>query len=286
MAWKHDELAADLAGYLLSPDRMVWTDMQLGPAGSPRPDVYTLQKSYSKPAPAAFEIKVSRSDLRSDTTSGKWQAYLQFAASVTFAVPDGLCTVADIPDGCGLIVRKEAVWRYVRRPTIQKVTPPFSACMKLLIDGISRTYTPRQPQPRRAELWRESEVVRKRFGQAVATAAQDLARAQEMAASARDAGKYERGRVQTEIATYKAQLRKQAETEAGEWIALRTEILEWLGIEIPTTWAARNKFAELKRACDADARVAAADANVDRARRALEQALRTLPAVTVEQEPA
>lgn len=276
-AWKHDELAADLAAYLLSPDRMVWTDMQLGPSGSPRPDVYTIQKSYSKPMPMAFEIKVSRSDMRSDTTSGKWQSYLQFASAVTFAVPDGLCTVADIPDGCGLIVRKTAAWRYVRRPTIQKVTPPFSACMKLLIDGVSRTYSPRQPIPRRADLWTENEAVRKRFGQAVAIAAKDLARALDMTESAKTAAQYERDRIAKETEAYKARLRKEAEDESGEWIALRNEILEWLDCKSPSAWAVRNRLAELKRSCDADPRVERADRDVSQVRRGLEQLLRSLP---------
>jgi hypothetical protein len=133
--WGHDALAEDLAGYLSSSEVMVWTDMQLGPSGSPRPDVYLLRKSYSKPLPMAFECKISRSDLRSDTTSGKWQSYLKFASGVVFAVPDGLATVADIPAGCGLIVRKAKEWRYARRPTLTRVTVPFDACMKLLIDG-------------------------------------------------------------------------------------------------------------------------------------------------------
>lgn len=38
MTWDHNALAEDLAGYLTAPERMVWCDMQLGPAGSPRPD--------------------------------------------------------------------------------------------------------------------------------------------------------------------------------------------------------------------------------------------------------
>lgn len=43
----HDELAADLAAKLRTDRRMVWTDIQLGPSGSPRPDVYAIFKSFS-----------------------------------------------------------------------------------------------------------------------------------------------------------------------------------------------------------------------------------------------
>lgn len=277
MAWKHDDLAADLAGYLMAPDRMVWTDMQLGPSGSPRPDVYTLQKSYSRPAPAAFEVKISRSDLRSDTTSGKWQKYLQFASSVTFAVPDGLCTVADVPDGCGLIVRKEQVWRYARRPTIQRVEPPFSACMKLLIDGVSRTYRPAKPQPRAIDTWRVHDGVRQKFGEAVALAARDLLAARTAAESVNAVAEYERERLREANEAYKARLRQQAESEAGEWIAIREELCEWLGIKGATsTWAVRRRLTELRDAVDADARVVASNKRVEIAQRALEHALSTL----------
>lgn len=280
--WKHDELAADLAGNLMAPDRMVWTDMQLGPSGSPRPDVYTIQKSYSKPIPMAFEVKVSRSDLRSDTTSGKWQSYLQFASGVTFAVPDGLCTVADIPDGCGLIVRKAEVWRYARRPTLQKVTPPFSACMKLLIDGVSRAYRGETPHPRRVELWKEHEAVRKRFGEAVAIAARDLAAAQELMTRVKEGAAYERQRIDIEVQAYRSSLRAQAERESGQWAAMRDELIEWL--ELPAgagLHSVRRKLTELRRQCDADARVAAADEKVAQARRSVEHLLYSLPAPEV-----
>src|SRR6266571_2431143 len=96
--WTHDELAADLAGHLKTPERMCWTDMQLGPAGSPRPDVYCIDKSFVSPFPTAYECKVSVPDFRSDVTSGKWSSYLKFAYRVFFAVPAGLVSKADVPD--------------------------------------------------------------------------------------------------------------------------------------------------------------------------------------------
>ena len=64
--WQHDQLAEDLAAHLKAPDRMVWLNMQLGPRGSPRPDVYTIYKSYVRPQPTAYEVKISREDFRSD----------------------------------------------------------------------------------------------------------------------------------------------------------------------------------------------------------------------------
>jgi len=49
--WLHDDLQADLAAWLKDKSRMVWQDVQLGPAGSMRPDVYTLRKSFVRPWP-------------------------------------------------------------------------------------------------------------------------------------------------------------------------------------------------------------------------------------------
>lgn len=272
--WKHDELAADLAQYLRSPERMVWTDMQLGPSGSPRPDVYTLEKSYSRPMPTAYECKISRSDLRSDTTSGKWQKYLTYAGAVIFAVPDGLCTPADIPASCGLIVRKAQVWRMVRKATRTPASLGMDACMKLLIDGVNRTVGQREPSPRRAELWRESESVRKKFGQAVAIAAMDLARARSLLADEQAVQSDMRARVDRDVELYKARVMDQAKREVAEFEQAKRDLCDWLGIDHnPAAFTVRQRIAEMKRLCDADQRVERAEAKLEQARRSIQSAL-------------
>lgn len=138
--WGHDELAHDLAQSLrVNPEHIVWEDMQMGPSGSIRPDVYLLKKRYSTFAPVTYEVKISVSDFRSDITSGKWQGYLNFSSAVIFAVPAGLIKKEDVPAGCGLIVRHEEVWRMVKKPTMQHLeTLPRESWMKLVIDGIQR----------------------------------------------------------------------------------------------------------------------------------------------------
>lgn len=141
MRWGHDDLAADLAGYLRGNDRerLVWCDMQLGPAGSPRPDVYVISKSYSKFTPFAYECKISRSDFLADANVGKWQKYYAFASAVVFAVPDGLVKSTELPDGAGLIVRKESVWRMAKSPRVNVLDNlPRTAWMKLVMDGLHR----------------------------------------------------------------------------------------------------------------------------------------------------
>ena len=136
--WAHDELAGDLARHLSNEGRMVWTDMQLGPQGSPRPDVYRIDKSFVKPCPMAYECKISRSDFLADVTVGKWRSYLSYAYAVVFAVPDGLVKSSEVPDMCGLIVRKENAWRLAKRPTMNPHPIAEHALLKLLIDGVAR----------------------------------------------------------------------------------------------------------------------------------------------------
>lgn len=141
MKWTHDNLAHDLAAHLATnSDRIIWTDMQLGPSGSPRPDVYTINKSYSRFCPIAYECKVSVADFRSDIAKGKWQSYLKYASGVIFAAPKGLVTKDDLPKGCGLIVRSENCWRMVKGPTMVPVNDlPRDFWMKLVIDGTARS---------------------------------------------------------------------------------------------------------------------------------------------------
>lgn len=174
--WGHDELAADLAKHLRgNSDRMVWCDMQLGPSGSERPDVYTMQKSYSKPHPIAYECKISVADFRSDITSGKWMKYYEEAGAVIFAVPEGLVTKADIPKGAGLIVRHENCWRTAKGPTFQRVTLSVPCLQKLLIDGVRRL--PRSIGPRELNIYRAAKKIREKTGKDVAAYLSDVERA-------------------------------------------------------------------------------------------------------------
>ena len=277
MLWAHDALAEDLAQHLRCDQRMVWADMQLGPSGSPRPDVYTLDRSYSRPQATAYECKISRSDLRSDTTSGKWQKYLAFAGAVIFAVPDGLCTAAEIPPSCGLMVRKAAMWRHVRKPTRSPCALPMDACMKLLIDGVARTVSTREPRPRSVGLWKEHNAVRQKFGEAVAKAARDLAGAQTDVASFTEMKRAGYARVDREVAAHREYLMGQVKTDMAAFEQAKADLIEWL--ELPDnshTHAIRRRIAELKQACAADDRVHTVEAAMERARQAVEGALHYL----------
>lgn len=138
MMWEHDELAADLASHLRGEHRMVWLNMQLGPSGSPRPDVYTLYKSYVAPCPIAYECKVSVADFRADVTAAKWSTYLEYAHAVVFAAPADLLRKDDIPGSCGLILRHKNAWRMAKKPIPVPRVIAQEALLKLLIDGVRR----------------------------------------------------------------------------------------------------------------------------------------------------
>lgn len=138
----HDDLALSLAAHLRGPNRMVWCDMQLGPSGTCRPDVYTIDKSYAHPHPVAYEVKVSLSDFAGDITTGKWQAYLKYACGVYFACEGNLIHKDEVPNHCGLIVYNGERWRAAKRAVLNPVTIPQDALLKLLIDGIDREGPP------------------------------------------------------------------------------------------------------------------------------------------------
>lgn len=213
--WGHDELQHDLASHLATDERMVWEDMQLGPSGSPRPDVYTMEKSYSSPKPRAYEIKISVSDFRSDTTGGKWQRYLDFASCVVFAVPAGLIQKADIPKGCGLIVRHADVWRTALKPTLSVPTYPREMMLKLLIDGVNRTHI-----GRKREYFSEYNAVqqlKKKFGERVTLCVSNLADAEQRLAQLRAITEAEREAQRVFAETAFKRARDNLEQEKADW---------------------------------------------------------------------
>ena len=172
--WDHNALQRDLADHFRQKcDLMVWEDMPLAAVPAPRPDVFTIKKSFSHFLPLVYEVKVSRSDFLSDVTSGKWQKYLPFAGAVVFAVPKGLISKAELPAGTGLIVRSESGWRMQKRPTLNPIDSlPKNTWMKLLIDGIDRQLDDYRREvitpTKMPSVWEVSNALRKKMGDRVA----------------------------------------------------------------------------------------------------------------------
>jgi len=270
--WRHNDLADDLARHLRGgADRLVWTDMQLGPAGSPRPDVYTLPKTYSRFTPLAYEVKVSTADFRRDVTAGKWQSYLEFSAGVVFAAPAGLITKADVLPGCGLIVRHEQVWRTVKGPTLKHVaTLPHAAWMKLMIDGLPRAVFAGTPEPRSLKPWNVEAEVRRKYGQKLAALLSDLSLAE--------------SRLMVEIAKAKVSAKTLREAERTREQAARAIVeKEMAGIrkDRADLCAALGLDADadiwtVRTACQEAAKRLAGDGELQRLRRQLEWAQQAL----------
>lgn len=233
--WEHDVLAADLAGHLFAPQRMVWRDLQLGPAGSPRPDVYTIAKSFIRPNPTAYECKISVADFRRDVTSCKWQSYQQFASAVVFAAPAGLIAVSDIPPMCGLILRHEQCWRLAKKPTICPVKIPQEAFLKLLIDGVER-----QGPIYRARHWDKgvSEFT-KRFGSDAARWVNDSAAVKSVVEKANF-------RAKAILDGARAEAEKIKQAARSDSPALWRDLCEVLEIPLDSTkWTAKEKIRKI-----------------------------------------
>lgn len=160
----HDELANNLAVHLMNDNRMVWEDIPTGKVHSVRPDVLTIEKSYSSPNPISYEIKVSVSDFRSDVTKAKWKAYLDFSYGVVFAAPKGLIKKSDIPNGCGLMLFNGQSWHTVKKPTLHPNKLNDELLLKLLISGSQRETQKSIIKNRDFEQHVHHDTLRKKFG--------------------------------------------------------------------------------------------------------------------------
>lgn len=238
--WSHDGLSDDLAKHLKSvPNVMVWEDIQLGPSGSPRPDVYLMHKSYVRPNPIVYECKVSRPDFLSDVTSGKWISYLNYAYAVYFAAPAGLIDKKELPDKCGLIIRGEAGWKAIKKTIFDPRPLPEKALIKLLIDGVKR-----EGQCQRHDFWTahyRNEAFDKKFGLEAARWVSDAAGIKERVehANANIQKMYEKAEKQTE------RIREQAITDMpGLW----NQLCNVLGLqENAQTHEIHNAIHELRK---------------------------------------
>lgn len=124
-----------------------------------------MEKSFLNPNPISYEVKVSTSDFRSDVTKAKWKAYLEFSFGVAFAVPKGLLTLRDIPEGCGLVQYNGTIWHTVKRPTLHPGAIKSEMLLKLLIDGEHQQTKPNPIQNRDFDEHQHHEALRKKFGQ-------------------------------------------------------------------------------------------------------------------------
>lgn len=226
--WKHDDLLLDLAEHLERPERMLWRDMPMGPSGSQRPDVWTLNKSYTNPKPVAYEIKVSTSDYRADITAAKWQGYLEYSAGVCFCVPKGLITKADLPQGAGLMVRSETGWRTIKAPTLHPVTVPQKLLLKLLIDGLPRILEDRRIKE--VSTYHVNKKIKKEHGDLVAKTISDIESAQRGAEYAQERVNKAYEEARQILSDAKEKARDERDKFNSDLLSIRHELADILGL--------------------------------------------------------
>ncbi|MGN8184569.1 hypothetical protein ACTJLD_01155 [Burkholderia sp. 22088] len=269
MTWAHDDLAKDLAAHLRgTSDRLVWTDMQLGPAGSPRPDVYTVPCSFARFQPVAYECKISVADFRRDVTAGKWTSYLRFAAGVIFAAPAGLLKKEDIPAGCGLIVRGPDGWRSLKGPTLKNMENlPRDAWIKLIIDGMARLADQNHEQLRAGlcNEWTLEKKLRARLGDVVADAVRDQLHAERRLKTATERLENLAEEAENERRLILDRAKEHAQRDAAQVDGARIELARVLGLPASAgAW-------EIASACKQAARRVSVDPEVKRLRQQLER---------------
>ncbi len=287
MNWTHNALAEDLAAHLRgASDRLVWTDMQLGPAGSPRPDVYSVPCSFARFQPVAYECKISVADFRRDVTAGKWTSYLRFAAGVIFAAPAGLLKKDDIPAGCGLIVRGPDGWRTLKGPTLKNMENlPRDAWVKLTIDGLPREIERAKREGRAAIVseWKLTHLLRAKLGDLVAEAVRDRLSAEHRLHDATEALKTAAKEAEDERQLILSRSRERAQRDATLIDDARAKLAAALGLR-------RNADAmviaqachEAARRLNADREIQRLRAQLERVQAALETAAEPLPAIARE----
>lgn len=113
----HNTLADRLARHLRSKGNLTWLNCEfVNPVRGGlrswtivRPDVYTClpNNRAESVAPAAYEVKVSRSDYLADIAQeSKRGAYADLAEAVYYCCPEGLISAQELPEGFGLIVER------------------------------------------------------------------------------------------------------------------------------------------------------------------------------------
>ncbi|KWH34185.1 hypothetical protein WL99_06210 [Burkholderia cepacia] len=287
MTWAHDDLAKDLAAHLRgASDRLVWTDMQLGPAGSPRPDVYTVPCSFARFQPVAYECKISVADFRRDVTAGKWTSYLRFAAGVIFAAPAGLLKKEDIPAGCGLIVRGPDGWRSLKGPTLKNMENlPRDAWIKLIIDGMARLADQNHEQLRAGlcNEWTLEKKLRARLGDVVADAVRDQLHAERRLKTATERLENLAEEAENERRLILDRAKEHAQRDAAQVDGARLELARALGLPASAgAWEIASACKQAARRLSTDPEIRRLRQQLERIQAAIESAAEPLPHIARE----
>lgn len=140
MEWTGKTLAEDLAQTRDQQQWMTWVQVPLGSiwfndGRVPVADVLTVCKSFANPTFIIYEVKVSRSDFLADVNKGKYRKYFEDCHQLFFAVPAGLVSQKEIPEGTGLITRGENGWHVIKAAPRRELKLSSELLLKLLMRG-------------------------------------------------------------------------------------------------------------------------------------------------------
>ena len=107
----HHELGSHLAQYLDDQGKMVWENISFevefdDTKAFARPDVFCCDTTLNPKNwnPIVYEVKVSRSDFKSDVNNPeKRKSYFALSPKVFYATPYGLIKEEEVPSECGWI---------------------------------------------------------------------------------------------------------------------------------------------------------------------------------------
>lgn len=178
----HDELRRQLTGYVAGLEGFrAFEELGIGQRDA-RVDVLGIKISYWRgPTIRIYEVKASRADFLRDTGAQKYLEYWPLCHQLYFACEAGLLKKADLPEGCGLIVRGAAGWRVVAPPKTHEPTgwPGWysAAWQSVMIHQHFRLQMPRDLGT--ADAWRGEDGVRLAANRAGRQLAQRLTRLDE-----------------------------------------------------------------------------------------------------------
>lgn len=138
MDWDGKSLSEDLAKQKVLEAWMTWVQIPLGPVTFDRvgvADVLVARKSFTNPNFIIYEVKVNRSDFLKDVNQGKYRRYFSDCCQLYFAVPSGLISKAEVPEGTGLILRGRNGWYVVKAAPRREHKPDLELLLKLLMRG-------------------------------------------------------------------------------------------------------------------------------------------------------
>ncbi len=105
-----------------------------------RMDAVAIKKSWTNPCISIYEVKVSRGDFKQDE---KWHLYRQYGNTFSFAVPEGLISKEELPEGVGLYyIKANGSIRTIVKPKFYDVKPDAAFLLYIMMNRLDNERIP------------------------------------------------------------------------------------------------------------------------------------------------